>query len=227
MRVRAIANMIIQDYIKYAWRWVIKYKIKQIIPDEALPESDCYVWDITQRFDFEQRSIIRVSLDYERNTCNHLSHGSGTKFLWIHLSVIAIAGISIVLHFKYIFSIISRYQQIRTLHGIKQHTGYQDTSQLRRSFSSNDIKIPEETSNTEHLVSYYIALSIRDYHTLRFKRRMTFIDMERNNYTPLTVIQRKQCLSQLMRTCLKRRNKIRATQQVNQIFKMVELSPFT
>ena len=93
-----------------AWRWQIKYKIKQIIPDEALPEADCYVWDIVQRFDFEQRSLIKVDLDYERNTCNHFSHGAGIKFLWLHLAIIGLSGISIALHVKYIFSIIRRYR---------------------------------------------------------------------------------------------------------------------
>ena len=77
------------------------------------------MWDLVQKFDFEQRSLIKVELDYVRNTCNSISNGAGTKFLWLHLAVMGFSIAYMVLTFNYFLSIMSRFRHIRELHKLK------------------------------------------------------------------------------------------------------------
>lgn len=66
---------------------------------------------------------MKVELDYVRNACNTFGGGAGTKFLWLHLTVIAFAAAYIVLTLKYFFSMIDRFRHIRALH--KQNSKFQ------------------------------------------------------------------------------------------------------
>ena len=77
------------------------------------------MWDLVQKFDFEQRSLIKVELDYVRNTCNSISNGAGTKFLWLHLAVMGFSIAYMILTFNYFLSIMSRFHHIRELHKLK------------------------------------------------------------------------------------------------------------
>ena len=77
------------------------------------------MWDLVQKFDFEQRSLIKVELDYVRNTCNSISNGAGTKFLWLHLAVMGFSIAYMILTFNYFLSIMNRFRHIRELHKLK------------------------------------------------------------------------------------------------------------
>jgi hypothetical protein len=88
------------------------------------------VWDLVQKFDFEQRSLIKVELDYVRNTCNSISNGAGTKFLWLHLAVMGFSIAYMILTFNYFLSIMNRFRHIRELHKLKfrKNTPYSSSS---------------------------------------------------------------------------------------------------
>ena len=77
------------------------------------------MWDLVQKFDFEQHSLIKVELEYVRNTCNSISNGAGTKFLWLNLAVIDLSIAYMILTFNYFLSIMSRFRHIRELHKLQ------------------------------------------------------------------------------------------------------------
>ena len=120
-----------------------------------------------------------MQLEYERNTCNNFSHGAGTKFLWLHLSVILCASVSIILHIKYIFSIIRRFKQIKMLYNQKR----KPKGRLSRSFSFDDQNEQENPiKESEILVRVPVfKVGCRNNHTRRLRRKMIFTYTERGS----------------------------------------------
>ena len=110
------------------------------------------MWDLIQKFNFEQRSLIKVELDYVRNTCNSISNGAGAKFLWLHLSVIGFSIAYMILTFNYFFSIMKRFMHIRELHKLK----FKQSDHMHEGADSLD---QEEDNEVEVLVSIDMTIA--------------------------------------------------------------------
>ena len=79
-----------------------------------------------------------------RNTCNNLSYGAGSKFLWLHLAVIIFASSYNILTFNYFLSIGKRFKDIRSLHhNMKKslNNDWVDIDNNDEGSSDNDVEV--------------------------------------------------------------------------------------
>lgn len=90
----------------------IEYHIRNEIPTPSLAESDCYDWSITQHFDYNMRSEIRLSLEFYKLPCGY-SRLNWRKYPWVNALVMVFALISMILQARYLLSIQRRYEQLR------------------------------------------------------------------------------------------------------------------
>ena len=59
----------LKEFLQKVLSWNIVYRVKQVVPEDSVVESDCYTWKVTQKFNFAQRGIVNVELDYNRYPC--------------------------------------------------------------------------------------------------------------------------------------------------------------
>ena len=95
-------------------RFSISYSVYSVIPHEADMPSDCYEWDLYQRFDFTKRSFITLQLDFEQKTCPHAKEISWQNKVWLHFFVLICSIASLVFSIKYINDIASTYKRLST-----------------------------------------------------------------------------------------------------------------
>eukprot|EP00347_Sterkiella_histriomuscorum_P001498 403371804 len=146
---------VLKKYVRFVQRFQIRYKIREFLPQSAMPDASCYQWIIIQKFEFEQRSTIRVDLDYERESCFKSDQlKSWNRLIWIHLGVIFFGSLYIALTIKYIIQISKKYNELRTIHKQNAVIDSDDLSGLNylpQSYNNQIEKLDGSRKNSDDL----------------------------------------------------------------------------
>ena len=91
----------------------IEYNLINRLPAIGLSEADCYYWDVLQKFDYQYRSLIKLSLTFQKWPCEQHASLNWRRYPWVMYLVIIFAGISLFLQIKYLLAIRQRYNHLR------------------------------------------------------------------------------------------------------------------
>ena len=110
----SVSDQELKQYLYDTRSIMIEYKFMNIIPDEATPNFQCYLWSLTQQINFADRSHMQVILNKHRSICESSANASLRNYGWIHYIVLTLAIISLILHWMYIVSVSNTYDKLRS-----------------------------------------------------------------------------------------------------------------
>lgn len=81
----------------------IDYSIRNIIPAEVPATANCYLWNMTQRFNFQSRGFIQVKLNLDRTVCDTSYDNQWDNMIWIPIAnlIFSIASLSLIIKYFY------------------------------------------------------------------------------------------------------------------------------
>jgi hypothetical protein len=77
-----------------------------------MTDGDCYIYSITQRFNFRQRSIFTVTISNSRRTCID-SFSPSDRQLWLLITIITFATIQALLIMRYWLRAFKQFQKLQ------------------------------------------------------------------------------------------------------------------
>lgn len=79
---------------------------------DYVTDGDCYIFSITQRFNFRQRSIFTVSINNNRRTCIE-SFSPSDRQLWLLITIIIFAAIQAILIMRYWLRAFKQFKKLQ------------------------------------------------------------------------------------------------------------------
>ena len=140
----------LKDMIKVMKYFTLNYTLQSYVPFNYADYAECFVWFLTQKYSFEQRSHFSVTLDIKREMCDDSdikdeeelnSKTTNTKtasiiksFFWIHVIVIILTMWNMFLTMKNIFVNAKIYWHLKS-------TYRNILEKVPRSSAPNEMKI--------------------------------------------------------------------------------------
>ena len=87
--------------------------MKNVIPAEAPPTATCYLWSISQLYDFKERGYIELTLQLARSICVTPFDNEWTNMIWIPVLNVMFSATSLVLIGKYFHEIVTVYNRMK------------------------------------------------------------------------------------------------------------------
>ena len=81
----------LQAFLEEVRQFTLTFRLKHHLPEKMHFFSTCYEWVITQTYDFSSRGAINVAMDCNRKRCKHSLSGFFTGYVWLSLTVAALA----------------------------------------------------------------------------------------------------------------------------------------
>jgi hypothetical protein len=99
--------------------WEIGFEIINKVPEFGISEAACYQWSIVQKFDYQQRSNIRLSLAFSKHSCQS-DVFNWHHYPWVMWLTLFFSSLSLCLHLKYLFAVRARYEKLRKYYSIRK-----------------------------------------------------------------------------------------------------------
>ena len=101
----------IKTFLNYVEKFELYYQFNTYVPFYYKQHLECFGWQITQIYDFSLRAHFIVSLNIEKKACEDRTDLKYyeiffARFLWVHVLVIFFSIISMILSFRYLYTII-------------------------------------------------------------------------------------------------------------------------
>ena len=107
---------ILIEMLKIIKYFTIDYKVRTFAPYNYGDYFECFIWDIIQKYNFEERNHITVTLNIKRGACEDKSY---SKFgfikgsYWIHVLVLLFSSINLYLTSLSIYHFYKFYYQLK------------------------------------------------------------------------------------------------------------------
>jgi len=103
---------IIQDS-KY---FILTYELSNTVPINSVKNMECFQWEITQKYNFEERNHISVNLLMNKAYCTETSQIIGNffgRYIWLHIISMALSFLYLFLNIRYIFNIMNNFGKMK------------------------------------------------------------------------------------------------------------------
>ncbi|CDW71109.1 UNKNOWN [Stylonychia lemnae] len=102
-------NQILNDTSMFT----LTYKVKNLIPEEAPATANCYLWEIQQQFNFQDRGYIQLQVQMQRSICSTDYDNPWANMIWIPILNLIFSMISLFLIIKYLSDVVQLYRRMR------------------------------------------------------------------------------------------------------------------
>lgn len=102
--------------------FTIDYTMKNTIPWQVPATANCYLWNVTQVYNFQDRGYIRLSLNMDRTVCPTDNDNVWVNMVWIPLLNLLFSGASLILIVKYFFDITHQFEKLKLQYQDKKKT---------------------------------------------------------------------------------------------------------
>ena len=99
--------MILANSIKFK----LEFNFKEALNYDAQTDCNCYDYNNIQTFDISKRSVIYVSIDTYRLTCDD-HFNPKDRSIWFMVIIISFAAIQAILLLRYLLKAFRRYKKL-------------------------------------------------------------------------------------------------------------------
>lgn len=111
--------------------FTIEYTLRNIIPEEAPATANCYLWQIIQKYDFQDRGYIALTLSLERTICTTYYDNAWNNMVWIPIMNLALSTASLALILKYFNDIATVYSKMKRKYDTSSNVSRQNSNIMR------------------------------------------------------------------------------------------------
>jgi len=112
----------LKDMLSRIEFFTIDYAVKNTIPWQVPASANCYLWNITQVYNFADRGYIRLTLQMDRQVCDADYDNIWVNMVWIPILNLIFSTISLASIIKYFFDITRQFNKLKSQYRDKQAT---------------------------------------------------------------------------------------------------------